>query len=343
MSPELTSLLRETSRSFFLTVQALPRAVREPIGVGYLLARTTDTVVDTDLVSSEQRLDALDHLRRRAVGNTGGLPDFSDFTSAENTSATPGERRLLDRIASVIAALEALPAGDRDAVRRVLDIITSGQALDLQRFAGASATSPVALSTGADLDDYTYRVAGSVGEFWSEITVRHLFPKGKINAAQFFHDGRRFGQGLQLVNILRDLPKDLRQGRCYLPALGLKELGLAPVDLTDAKNEGRLRPLLAFWSATAARHLAAGWRHVNTVPPSQCRLRLAEAWPVLLGARTLALLRSSPALDPNVRVKVSRTDLRRVMVGTLWRLAFPNLWRRQFHTALGAPTPDPDC
>jgi farnesyl-diphosphate farnesyltransferase len=60
-------LLKATSRSFYLTLRVLPAAVRPQIGLAYLLARTTDTIADTELVPLEQRLDALKRLRERIL------------------------------------------------------------------------------------------------------------------------------------------------------------------------------------------------------------------------------------------------------------------------------------
>ncbi len=68
-TPELlTTLLREVSRSFYLTMRVLPSAIRPQIGLAYLLARTADTIADTELVPLTQRLDALRSLRERVLG-----------------------------------------------------------------------------------------------------------------------------------------------------------------------------------------------------------------------------------------------------------------------------------
>ena len=56
----LTALLRDVSRSFYLTLRVLPAAIRPQIGLAYLLARTTDTIADTELVPVEGRLAALE-------------------------------------------------------------------------------------------------------------------------------------------------------------------------------------------------------------------------------------------------------------------------------------------
>jgi farnesyl-diphosphate farnesyltransferase len=113
----------------------------------------------------------------------------------------------------------------------------------LQRFAGASEKTIVALATDAELDDYTYRVAGCVGEFWTKICRAHLFPTAPLDETTLLAGSVRFGKGLQLVNILRDVPVDLRHGRCYLPSKELIAAGLSAGDLLDPANEPKFRPL----------------------------------------------------------------------------------------------------
>src|SRR5207247_8350548 len=110
-------------------------------------------------------------------------------------------------------------------------------------FASASADKIVALQTDEELDDYTYRVAGCVGEFWTRMCCAHLYQQERIDEPILMKNGVRFGKGLQLVNILRDIAADLRQGRCYLPEPRLSQAGLAPIELLQPANEPRLRPL----------------------------------------------------------------------------------------------------
>jgi len=224
----------------------------------------------------------------------------------------------------------------------VLDTITSGQGLDLERFARATASPQseapniIALQNRAELDDYTYRVAGCVGEFWTKMCRAHLFPDVKLDGAQLIADGVRFGKGLQLVNILRDLPADLRKGRCYLPMSGLNQLGLAPVDLLSPVNEPRLRPFYNSLLDAAQAHLAAGWRYTNIIPRGPMRVRLACAWPILIGVRTLAKLRREPVLDPQRRVKVSRDEVKGILVQSVIKYPFARAWERQFADATSA-------
>ena len=190
-----------------------------------------------------------------------------------------------------------------------------------------------ALKTADELEDYTYRVAGCVGEFWTKLCRAHLFPRAELDEARLVADGIRFGRGLQLVNILRDLPADLKNGRCYLPADRLAAAGLTPETLLSADNAGKFLPLYHAYLDEAEAHLAAGWRYTNTLPFSQCRVRLACAWPVLLGARTIQKLRGADPAALQLRVKVSRQEVHGVLLRSLASYPLPCLWRRQFPSA----------
>lgn len=327
MADTFDDLLRQTARSFYLTLRVLPVAVRPQIGLAYLLARTTDTVADTALVSASRRLAALQQLRERILGTSTAPLDFGEFAQHQGA---PAERVLLERAETGLAALATFSAADQTLIRAVLDTITTGQELDLQRFASATEKNIVALATAAELDDYTYRVAGCVGEFWTRLCRAHVFPRARLDDSQLLAQGIRFGKGLQLINILRDLPGDLRQGRCYLPAAQLAEPGLTPADLLNPASEPRLRPLYRQWLDQAEAHLAAGWDYTNTLPWRCARVRLACAWPILIGAKTLARLRTANVLAPAQRVKISRSEVKGLMLQSVVCYPLPGVWRRLF-------------
>jgi farnesyl-diphosphate farnesyltransferase len=329
----LNELLRATSRSFYLTLRVLPARVRPQIGLAYLLARTTDTIADTELVPPAQRIHALLILRERILGSRTEPGNFTDLIQHQGS---PAEKLLLEKVEESLTVLQTFSAADQKLIRDVLTIITSGQELDLRRFAKASVENVVALETATELDDYTYRVAGCVGEFWTKICRAHLFPNAKIDEAQFIADGIRFGKGLQLVNILRDLPADLRKGRCYLPNEKLAGLNLAPSGLLDLANENKLRPLYNHYLDLAESHLAAGWNYTNTLPFGQFRVRLACAWPILIGVKTIEQLRSGNILDSQRRIKISRGEVRGIILRSLWASPVPFAWRKLFRASAKA-------
>jgi farnesyl-diphosphate farnesyltransferase len=104
--------------------------------------------------------------------------------------------------------------------------------------------------------------------------------------------------------------------------------GLQPVDLLQPVNHYKFRPLYHRYLDLAEAHLAAGWSYTNTIPRGQVRVRLACAWPILIGRETLALLRTANVLDPNQRIKVDRAEVRRIFLRTVLRYPRAQAWSR---------------
>ena len=355
----LTTVLRDVSRTFYITMRMLPKSIRPQVGLAYLLARTTDTIADTGILPVERRLDALRELRSRILGVSSSKLNFSDFTRSNPVSPQPflahcesalrdieydkltdptrvsangseAERALLLRIEESLSVLQTFEASDQQLIRDVLGIITTGQELDLQRFGSARAEAIFALESIEELDDYTYRVAGCVGEFWTRMCRAHVFPRAQIDDKQLLANGVRFGKGLQLVNVLRDLPADLGNGRCYLPRRELAKIGLTPGDLRDSENEVRLRPLYNDLLRHTDEHLRAGWNYTQSLPRGSIRVRLACSVPILIGVRTLAKLRAHNVLDSTRRIKISRSEVKHIMLRSIVTYPSTRWWNRLY-------------
>jgi farnesyl-diphosphate farnesyltransferase len=229
------------------------------------------------------------------------------------TPDVAGGEELLQRLPEVLAAYRRLDRGDRARSQTVLLTLTQAMLDALARFPAETEGRVGALVTPEDLDRYTYMNAGCVGEYWTDVVVAHRRRCAtRWNVPPMRSRAVRFGQGLQLVNVLRDLPRDLRIGRCYLPRLDLAGLGLTPEELLDPRAAGRLRPLVRRLVGRALDHLSDGLAYTLAVPRREARLRLACAWPLLIGLATLArLARADALLDPDVVVKVPRAEVRR--------------------------------
>lgn len=328
------ALLRDVSRSFYLTLRVLPAAIRAQMGLAYLLARATDTIADTEIIAVDRRLAALEAFRQRILGTARGPLDFGEFALHQGLQ---GERRLLERSEEILRGLASFSAADQERIRTVLEIITGGQELDLNRFGGASDQKIVSLKTDLEFDDYTYRVAGCVGEFWTKMCRTHLFPKASLDDSRLLANGIRFGKGLQLINILRDVPADVRRGRCYVPEELLGRHGLTPTDLLSAANDARFRPAYADLLQRAEDHLEAGWTYTNTLPRRCARVRLACAWSILIGVKTLQKLRTSQVLAARQPIKISRVEVRRLMWRSVLYYPITPAWKNLFQSA-GRPT-----
>lgn len=304
-------ILKRVSRSFYLSLAMLPKPMREPLSLGYLLARAADTIADAGSLAAGERDELLGEFRaaveaadvsaveavRSRLRSAGGLTD-------------EGERELVEVLPECLQWLMALDDEPmRASIVEVLRVITSGQAWDIERFESGGAAGELRFcADDAEIRDYTFRVAGCVGEFWTRVG----FLSGVNFADQddremMLEAGRRYGQGLQLVNILRDLGEDLPNGRCYLPKAALVEAGWSGARWQD--NREALMTVADRWRAVARQWLQEGEAYSDRV--TGWRVRLATRLPARLGLRTLDLLDEAGAEVLERRVKISR--------GVVWR------------------------
>ncbi|HZI31517.1 MAG TPA: squalene/phytoene synthase family protein, partial [Candidatus Binatia bacterium] len=131
-------------------------------------------------------------------------------------------------------------------------------------------------------------------------------------------------------------------GRCYLPRQRLDEVKLLPEVLLSPINEMKFMPVFREHLDRAEAHLAAGWNYINTLPFGQFRVRLACAWPVLIGVRTIEKLRMADVLTLRTRIKVSRKEVRGILFRSLMACPFPTLWRKLHSSAAKAVASGPN-
>lgn len=289
-------LLRSVSRSFYLTIRILPERIRAPIGLAYLLARASDTIADSADVPPAERRKHLERFNRLVqLGGRDGLAEIQDRIRSNHE----GENVLIAELDRCLEWLESLGEFDRAEVRAVLAKIIHGQDLDLERFADTSRI--IALHADGELEEYTYLVAGCVGEFWTNTCVHHLPRYSALPPERLRELGVDYGKALQLVNILRDLPADFASGRCYLPADDA--MAALWLEKPEAARNEYLR-----WVRRAADLLEAGRQYVKSLRPA--RLRLGCYLPWELGRQTLSLLATRMPLETKERIKVPRSAVR---------------------------------
>ena len=139
----------------------------------------------------------------------------------------------------------------------------------------------------------------------------------------FFNKGIRFGKALQMINILRDIPEDLRFGRCYIPIQELNKHDLTPEDLLNPQNIDKFRPLYDEYLDLTNQHLDEAIDYIKMLPDTQFRLKASCMLPVLIGQRTVALLREGNILDSAERIKVTRDEIKSYAKKLLRALIIP--------------------
>ena len=281
------AILKKVSRSFYLSLRLLPDPMREAAALSYLLARTSDTIADSPGVDILTRMACLEEFSKQIQGVVECRPWPSDLVS---DVLDAGERELLMLSPQLIEWTRRLPHELLELVLDVMMTIIEGQNFDLEVFGHGTELNPAVMPSAQRLDQYTYEVAGCVGEFWTRLgrqTLADDFSPRSMD--DLLRLGCDYGKGLQLVNILRDLPRDLKAGRCYLPVIDPKDRQLL------------LAEHRAQWSR-ATGLIANGLNYASSLKGR--RLRMASVLPALLAKETLTLLAMADwkALERGVKI-----------------------------------------
>jgi len=208
----LDDLLEKTSRTFALSIPMLPEPTRRHVGIAYLLFRIADTFEDAFLWTREARIAALRDIER-LLERRGGEREAAAHWLAVSPVDHAGYLELLSETPTVMQAYWAMPDPAREALRHDLSRTVRGMADVVRR---GDARGNLRLATLRELRDYCYVVAGIVGEMLTELFLLDNPGLGAV-APRLRRRSRYFGEGLQLVNILKDAASDATEGRVYLP------------------------------------------------------------------------------------------------------------------------------
>jgi farnesyl-diphosphate farnesyltransferase len=179
------TVLEETSRTFFIPINRLPDGLKEAVASGYLCMRAIDEVEDhphLDLTTKAQIL------RQMSVNLQQGRED----SCAEDFAI--GLAPWKDQMPEVSWRLgDWAMLAPADIAPRIWDA-TAAMADRMAYWAERNWE----IKTEADLDCYTFSVAGAVGLMLSDLWA--WFDGTQTNRLQAIG----FGRGLQSVNILRN-------------------------------------------------------------------------------------------------------------------------------------------
>lgn len=321
LSPELNQILKETSRAFYLSLALLPASSRKPLSLAYLLARAADTLADSECLDESRRRPALEKFRELL-----STPICEVVTELRLEVFRPthrGEVRLLKSVPVLLAELEVCAPSEREAITEVVRTLIEGMLWDQELFVGKDRAEGL---EEAELERYTYLVAGCVGPFWSYVCASGD-PRLAHLLDQTWHlKAIEFGKALQWVNILRDIPKDQSEQRYYLPSL----------DRPDFREQF----LQGYRRALSALEIAS--EYPLQFPRDRIRDRASTFLLLALGWRTLEQLLTDGGPRPGRRSKVSRWEvlcwlaLSPVIVSTDWgfRILMDGL-RQRAETAVG--------
>ena len=309
---ELKRILKDVSRTLYLSINILPDRLKASMALGYLVARTMDTIVDCPAIAPETKRGMLDLFR--GLENKKNAEALSALIKqAAQAVPDPKEKALLARFERIAGLYALFPERELAPLQALVNGVAGGMEMDLAIF-GASLS---ALTAEADLERYCAFIGGEPGVFWARlygITIR----RNGINPGDFpsEKDAALIGSALQITNVLKDMSADLSIGRCYLPQSDLDSVRLRPADLLKPENMGALRPVVYKWILWAVTRLDLSERFLASIPKTELALRAAFIWPVYWAMDTLQAIAKADLLTPSGRPKIKRSRIYSTIAST---------------------------
>lgn len=199
-SPDARRVLKATSRTFYIPISRLPAGLQEAIAAAYLCMRAIDEIED--------------HPQLDGVGKATLLQRISYVMQAQ----TSRDEFALDELEQILNGHSPILP---EVTRRLGEWACQAPASIAPRIWDATAAmadrmahwalSGWHIQTEADLDRYTFGVAGAVGLLVCDVGA--WFDGFQMNRTRAI----QFGRGLQSVNILRNRREDLKRGIDYFP------------------------------------------------------------------------------------------------------------------------------
>ena len=313
-------LLRATSRTFAVGIEALPGRLRDAVTLAYLVLRVADYFEDSPTLPAVQKRGALERWARM-VDNAGTGADPGEAARlrealAPADEALPDYRAALEA-SSILDLLGRLGPELREPIQRHTALTTRGMA----RWAERGADFP---DEGA-LDDYMFEVAGRVGLLLTDLFSAYS-RRVRERRDVLLETAVSFGLGLQTVNVIRGLHEDPRRGWTYVPrhVLGRGSRAGASLPALEALDRGRQLEVLEFLVVKAGHHISDALSYCRHVPRWERGIRIFCIIPALVALRTAEVSRGDIATFTGP-VKVSRQEVRSVVLRSRC-LYFSNGW-----------------
>lgn len=301
------SMIDKVSRTFAIGIRALQGQTKSSIMTGYLLCRIADTIEDDQALPMEEKLLYLEKFRC-CFNDPSQIHPFSSV--ADKLSGDPFHIQLVRNTHKVFFVFESLSSYTKATLTHWVTEMIVGMKVFVQRH-----NNKLRIQSKKELQEYCYYAAGTVGLMLTDLWKEHAY---------FFNDkiylslqklSEKFGEGLQLINILKDIFWDNeKENSIYLPQDVLQKLGSSQDKIFDSNYALQTHAAAHELVTLSHNNLKESVDYILKIPRINPRIRFFCTLPILLGFNTLLALKSSQQLtDETLKIKVSKSDLKRII------------------------------
>lgn len=322
-------ILPKVSRTFAPTIQRLPRPLFLQVTVAYLLCRVADTIEDSVILTIKQKQDLLEqyaNILERENSTTIELNAFMTQISAFPQEGSDHE--LVHNFPLILSVYNKFPKKVRIGISTWVVEMISGMRKYVQ---SKNNSSQNFLKTLKDLDDYIYYVAGTVGNLITTLFSHYSHKITHKITKQLKKYAVPVGKGLQMVNIIRDMPDDWKCNRSYMPNELLKKYDLTRQSIFDGKNLDRSKKMLEELIEITLVYLDAALQYIVAIPKTERSIRLSCLLPLFWALQTLcAIKKNINRFFQKEKIKISRKILREELYRAYFNVFSNRLIQRRY-------------
>jgi farnesyl-diphosphate farnesyltransferase len=297
------ALLDGVSRTFALTIPALPESLCRAVANAYLLCRIVDTIEDEVSLTPEQKKYFCQEFIN--VVQTGANSQFfaAELAPLLSSKTLPAEHVLIHLIPRVIRITHGFDKAQVEALSICVETMAEGMPI----FQTENLKN--GLPAMADMDRYCYYVAGCVGEMLTRLFCQYS-PEIARNKEEMLKLAVSFGQGLQMTNILKDIWDDAERGVCWLPQDIFSQCGFELKNLNTKTNDARFKTGLERLISIAHGHLNNALKYTQLIPSHETGIRNFCLWALGMAVLTLKKIKENLGFTKSEQVKISRNSVK---------------------------------
>jgi farnesyl-diphosphate farnesyltransferase len=302
------AMIGRVSRTFAIGIAVLPGHLGRAVLVGYLLCRIADTIEDDGTATSARRQELLAEF----------VACFDDPEAAKtfasrvtDIAAADAYLDLLRGTKLVFDLLWSLPK----ASSAIVEKWTREMCVGMSEFVGRYPDG-IRIQTMPEYRRYCYYVAGTVGHMLTDLWREHSSLVGEADYARLLANCEAFGEGLQTINIIKDIAWDIEhENAAFIPEELLRANGSSHQTMLQSDRRAQNAEALLALVALAKEDMRRSVEYLAAIPRFSFQIRLFCLLPILFAVATLREIeRSTTMLQSGGVVKITRAEVRSLIL-----------------------------
>ena len=300
-----TNILPKVSRTFAISILHLKGPLRTAVVASYLLCRIADTIEDDTNGGLEKRT-LLFNLLKASLDDDEAVHEFGN-TASVVLSGNEADLELIKKTRNVFVLHRSLNQPAQESINRWVSEMIKGMNDFVVRY-----PKGIHLQTIEEFHEYCYYVAGTVGHMLTDLWKIYS-PRIDDKRYQTLDKlSNAFGEGLQTVNILKDIATDVKEENAvFIPEKKLQTHGSSHKDILNPDHLANNKVVIGDMINLARDDLDKALQYYFTLPRFEFTIKRFCILPLLFAIATLReLSNTDEMLKSDGKVKITRNEVK---------------------------------